>query len=286
MNEIQCVAEAELKRVLDYVTDEGTGWNVGTGMALLAMKCMYEAGGDSCYREKLLACLDQLLLDSGDLQKNEFGFDSSAALAGRVLEFAYRLTGVEKYKEAFLELIQSSRLECSFVPEEFFSKVPFYMVYETEYNRKEGYNRLYGQFQEAEKKILPDRSEEEQGWFLMALVEAGGIISEQIFEQMKYLHTLFKSRMKCALEWNLLEAGELTVLMLSYSIMKACRLEAVLEEKYFAIGEEMFQNVLESLGKSESGLLAGKNQSVGCQSAIVASLVLMAKSEQIRRKKG
>lgn len=63
------------------------------------------------------------------------------SLLGRMLGFAHKLTEDEKYKKALLRLIQREGFNGNFCCEIFYSAAPFIMLFETEYNNKEGYNR-------------------------------------------------------------------------------------------------------------------------------------------------
>lgn len=111
------------------------------------------------------------------------------------------------------------------------------------------------------------------GWYLMALIDTMDEISEEIFEQYKLLEGLFKEAIGGILKYqdketklfyqiidrpdvkdNYLETSGTA--MIAYAIMKACRMEALLAEKYQDIGKGMFEALLEHKLKEVDGKLA------------------------------
>lgn len=91
---------------------------------------------------KVVTYLDKLIDESGSKKEAwSLSMDSSVSLLGRMLGFAHKLTKDEKYKKALLRLIQREGFNGNFCCEIFYSAAPFFMLFETEYNNKEGYNR-------------------------------------------------------------------------------------------------------------------------------------------------
>ena len=100
------------------------------------------------------------------------------------------------------------------------------------------------------------------GWYLMALVDCYGLASEELYDCKRELGDLYREAIRGVLKWqdkesklfyqlialpeaegNYLESSG--SLMIAYSIMKACRLELLLADKYQQIGEEIFRGVMD-----------------------------------------
>ncbi len=109
------------------------------------------------------------------------------------------------------------------------------------------------------------------GWHLMALIDLYDLSSEEVFEQHKQYAIWFKEAIKGVLKYqdpttklfyqlialpeeegNYLETSGSA--MIAYSILKACRLGVLQEEKYRSIGEE----ILEALKKYKMKEIDGK----------------------------
>lgn len=100
------------------------------------------------------------------------------------------------------------------------------------------------------------------GWYLMALVDCYEMASEELYDCKRELGDLYREAIQGVLgfqdqesklfyqlialpetEGNYLETSG--SLMVAYSILKACRLELLLADKYEKTGEEIFMAVLE-----------------------------------------
>lgn len=100
------------------------------------------------------------------------------------------------------------------------------------------------------------------GWYLMALVDCYEMASEELYDCKRELGDLYREAIRGVLGWqdkesrmfyqlialpetegNYLETSG--SLMVAYSILKACRLELLLPDKYEKTGEEIFKAVLE-----------------------------------------
>ena len=110
------------------------------------------------------------------------------------------------------------------------------------------------------------------GWYLMALIDCYSLVSEESFEHYKRYEELFKEALKGILQYqdprtkmfyqlvdmpdepgNYLETSGSA--MIAYSILKACRLGALQEEKYRQIGEGILNGIVKEKFKSEDGKL-------------------------------
>ena len=100
------------------------------------------------------------------------------------------------------------------------------------------------------------------GWYLMALVDCYELASEELYDCKRFLGDLYREAITGVLRWqdadshlfyqlialadqegNYLETSG--SLMVAYSILKACRLELLLTDKYQATGEEILQAVID-----------------------------------------
>jgi len=100
------------------------------------------------------------------------------------------------------------------------------------------------------------------GWYLMALVDCYDLASEELYDCKRALGDLYQEAIAGVLRWqdqdsklfyqlialpevegNYLESSG--SLMVAYSILKACRLELLLADKYQKIGEEILQAIID-----------------------------------------
>lgn len=99
------------------------------------------------------------------------------------------------------------------------------------------------------------------GWYLMALVDCYELASEELYDCKRALGDLYREAIAGVLRWqdldsklfyqlialpeekgNYLESSG--SLMVAYSILKACRLELLLADKYQKTGEEILQSIV------------------------------------------
>lgn len=262
------------KEYLDRYMAENVAWSAEKGILLLAMKSMYEAKADEDCVSSMLNASKEWLAEAGDREKwpaKKRCFLSG--VMGRLMDAAFWITGEEEYRNALIGLAEEMDVQAVKDPMSFYGVMPFLMTYETDYHNKEGYNRLHSCFREAEAAGFTERSEEGEGWYLMAAIDAYEMISEQIFEQKKYLQQVVKKRLKAALESKGHYEEGIGSLMLSYTILKACRLEAILEEKYRETGEALLAN-----SRHDSALASKADR----PDPLFVGLSLMAWSEKIK----
>ncbi len=110
------------------------------------------------------------------------------------------------------------------------------------------------------------------GWYLMALVDCYELASEELYDCKRALGDLYQEAIAGVLRWqdrdsklfyqlialpdaegNYLETSG--SLMVAYSILKACRLELLLADKYQEIGEEILKGVINLHLKEHDGRL-------------------------------
>lgn len=192
-------------------------------------------------------------------------------------------TKEEKYKNAISVLAQ----QCAKLPrnnqgifsvseeknqvdyDDLYSIMPFYMKYDTTYNKKERYNDIIAQFMALRNSYFREETQlyvvsndnlalsgtENSAKLLATLVDTIANTSEEIYEQYKKLFVLFKENLRGVLKYQ--APGTLliyededsnqvnvpTSLLTLYAMKKACKLGVLLSEKY----EDMIETMLTSL---------------------------------------
>ena len=225
-------------------------WNYEDGCVLLGAKMLYEVTGDEKYFAFIEKYLKHFIMDDGSIahyEADKFNIDSMNP--SKILFFMYEKTKEEKYRkaiEAAMDQVRNQpRCECG----NFFHKKmypnqiwldglymaqPFYMAYETKYNKKEKYNDIISQFENVQKYLYDeekglcyhayDAAKEQfwadketgcspnfwlrsMGWYLMALVDVMDSMSIEIYEQYRKLQDIFKLMIKGILQYRDPETG-------------------------------------------------------------------------------
>lgn len=112
------------------------------------------------------------------------------------------------------------------------------MAAETLYHQKEKYHDIIDFY----KKLGPVES----GEYLMAVINTMSFMSIEIFEHYKYLEGLFKQVLSSMLSKSECGKDKADLLRVSYSIMKACNMGVILQEKYEEKGMEICDSVLKN----------------------------------------
>lgn len=223
---------------------------------------MHQATGDEKYLEFIMKYLQTVIKEDGsivDLGTEELDIDSISTMG--VLFYIYDLTGEERYRKAIERLQNKIRglkrdMNGNFVWEDGLEKIfPFYMEYETRYNKKANYNDIAAR--------LPDiREKGEKASYLMALIDVIDAMSIEIFEHYKTLEKLFKEEIKKILPEFIGQVREQTrgteegdfvrnrinsvyIFTVAYAIIKACRIGVLSKEKYEGTGFEAFRSVMD-----------------------------------------
>lgn len=127
-------------------------------------------------------------------------------------------------------------------------EMPSVMEYETEVNKKEGYNRIQEIFAEAGKAasgLSFEKNPEELADYMTALALCGQLIDEEVFDHYKNLEAAFKKVLHRMADPAV--PGRLTVNIgsepaerrIGKAICTACDAGMILEEKYRALGRKM-----------------------------------------------
>lgn len=222
-----------------------TYWNYEDGCVLVGAQQMYEATGDEKYFQFIEKYLKHFITEDGSIEHYEMDkYSIDSINSGKVLFFMYNKTGEEKYRKA-IEVVMSQvrnqpRCKCGnfyhkkIYPDQIwldglYMAQPFYMEYETRYNKKEKYNDIISQFENVQKYLYDDEKGlcyhaydemKEQfwadketgrsgnfwlrsmGWYLMALVDTMDHMSFEIYEQYRKLQDIFKLVLKGILKYQ------------------------------------------------------------------------------------
>ncbi len=303
---------------------------------------MYEASGDETYSDigkkaadTIIGCVE-VENSSADAKIECAETKSSAADAsvfdltdaGRILFFLYEKTGEEKYRSAIERIMERlralGRCDCGVFADASMASggnagsgenaakiirsdvlartLPFYMEYETRYDKKEKYNDIINQFAQGQKYLYDERNgllraaydeasgEGEtparetdgmrlsgEGRYLAALVDTVEHTSVEIYEQYRKLCDGYKLLLRGVLRYFDAGIGLISLkasrggkdigadcgdaaktvaganadrgdaegnALIGYSILKACRMGILLQEKYAPIGMAIAERLL------------------------------------------
>ncbi len=156
-----------INRFLDNYENYKDYWNYEDGCVLMGCRQLYEAEGEKKYRDFILNYLDKVIDDSGTITNYETGkYNIDGFNAGKVLFFAYKETGDERYRKAVDFLMENLRCQPRTKSGSFIHKAiypdqvwldglymaqPFYMEYETLFGKKENYGDILTQFRNVRK---------------------------------------------------------------------------------------------------------------------------------------
>ena len=238
------------------------------GCALLAAKALYDATGEESCFSFVKNYMDVFLPADGEIG-NGLGeaFSADCVYNSRTLFFLYDKTGEEKYRKAFEAVMNClrtyPRCECgNFIyrkeqPEEILDALyriqPFYMEYETVYDKNEKYNDIIGQFENVQKMICGEGETQirSMAQYMAALVDTMDNMSIQIYEQYRKLQDMFKQALTGILGRRDDDMDVFGSAMTGYCILKACRMGILLREKYVDKGMEIVEKLTAKIGSPE-----------------------------------
>lgn len=288
-------AEKYLEECWKSCCEQPKAWNYETGVMLIGAKQMYEATGEEKYFSLIESCLESFVTQDGvikDYPKEKT--DMERISCGRILYVMYDKTKDEKYRKA-LEFVmdrlrESPRCECgNFLyqketPDEvwldaLYMAMPFYMEYETKYEKKEKYNDIINQFENVQKFLYNEKKElcisgfrlRSIGRYLAALIDAMDNMSFEIYEQYRALQDAFKLTLRNILSYQNQDSMLFSLsdsfdaagnAMTAYCIMKACRMGILLKEKYVSAGMKMVESLMEK-EKASGETIMGDAEGVG-----------------------
>ena len=294
-------------------------WNYEDACILNAAIQLYKATGDEHFKNFVPEYLDNYIDSEGNIlyyKQEDYKLDDIPH--GRALLFAYEQTGNEKYRKAVDILLKHLADQPRILAGNFWHKkiypnqvwldglymaMPFYIAYETKYNKNAHYVDICNQFQlvldkmyDAEKGLFyhgydasksifwADRETgcsenfwlRALGWFLIACVDTMEEMDRKEYDSYRQIMDIYKVAIHGVLryqdkesslfyqvvdgediEGNYLETSGSA--MIAASILKACRLKALLPEKYQEVGEDILENIIEQKLVEEDGVLVLKD---------------------------
>lgn len=224
---------------------------VEDGAVLLGMKQMYDALGDEQYFSVIREYVNDFAEEGGKLRSNDI--NAADVNCGKLLFFLYDKTGDEKYRTAIEAVMERLREEPKLLSpdpvsvEALYTVQPFYMEYETRYDKKAKYSDIIRQFERAENLLKTGGAAGRQsGLYLTALIDALSGMSFEIYEKYRNLQDAFKRVLRetgvCYRE----DAGDAENAGIAYVVMKAGRMGVLLKEKYAAAGMEIVKSLAEN----------------------------------------
>lgn len=229
------------------------------GDVLLGMRQMYDALGDEQYVSVIQKYLQDFLEEDGKLRSDAFNI--ADVNCSKLLFFLYDKTGDEKYRTAIVAVMEKLREDPKLLSpdpvsvEALYMVQPFYMEYETRYDKKAKYSDILRQFERPE--ILSntgDAAGRQRGLYLTALIDTLSGMSFEIYEKYRKLQDEFKR-----VHRELYQSGEkgkgiccgdgaddAENLRIAYAVMKACRMGVLLKEKYASDGMGIVERLVEN----------------------------------------
>lgn len=160
---------------------------------------------------------------------------------GMVYSYLFQVTGKAEYEKA-IELGKEKVVEKA---DNMFCKMPFYMECETRYGKKEMYISIVDALIDAKNSIT---TVEEACRYLMALIDTMDAMDFQIYELYRKLQDNFKNTLKAIM---LKEGmGKKDRLCIAYAMLKACRMNLLLREKYADIAFDCVNQMSKDNAKS------------------------------------
>lgn len=249
--------------------------NYEDSSAFVSIKQMYDALGDEKYFLIIDKCLKQFFVEDGAIEKGYADkFDSDSVNCSKLLFFMYDKTGEEKYCKAIENVMDWLREHTEKISpkqismEELYMVQPFYMEYETRYDKKAKYSDIIKQFENADNQIKSGSNDIDQiGLYLVSLIDALSGMSFEIYEKYRKMQDMFKAALAELIKSYDKEngsyygknAGNAENAMIAYAIIKACRMGIILKEKYAPVGME----IVESLVENKLNDIWGDDRAVG-----------------------
>lgn len=183
---------------------------------------LYENTKNETYLNMLLEKIGTLTKEKSDAVAMCYGLD---------------FTKKDEYKEAIKSAMQILNDSLNDIDDEM--ALVFYMKHETKVGGKEHYQDVVDRFVKAN-----DNSQKNNSYFMLALIEALESVDQAVYEHYDVVKRLFKECLKNMLDEEEQNATEMA--LAGYAILKACRMRAILSEKYESIGIELTKAALDA----------------------------------------
>lgn len=225
-------------------TNYKQNWNYEDGCVLKACIDMFKATGDIKYADFTINYLDRCINQDGEIINFANEVESIDSInAGKALFFAYDYTKNEKYKKAldfiYGQLMKQPRNKAGnfwhkhIYPNQvwldgLYMSMPFYMEYETKYNKRQNYNDIAAQFSNVHKLMFDQNKElyyhaydesrsepwcnsvsglspnfwlRSEGWLLMSLADTLSVMDIQIYEHYRLYEDMLKEALHGILKY-------------------------------------------------------------------------------------
>lgn len=243
--------------------------NYPNGLMLKGVMSLYNATNREEYKNFVLNYLDNAIDNSGNIAEYDMeSYNTENISAGAAIFFAFDKTENEKYRRAIETLMeqikgQPRNADGSFVYrkdsadggvlEALYMADVFYMMYESRFGGKEYYNDIITQFKAARSgaDFEGNTTARTLALYLMATIDTLEAIDQSVYEYYADLKQLYKEALGYAL--SLADtADDTSKAMIAYTMLKACRMKAILAEKYEDTAKDMFDGIdsekLENVG--------------------------------------
>lgn len=210
------------KALLELSTESYDTWGNEKSNILCGLAMLYKNTEDENNKELLIKSLTDAK-------------DAKWAAIGNC--YAYALTKEDTYKNRMCVAMEQLKSEFDTTEDEM--AYVFYMKYETTVGGKEHYQDVVNRISKA-----AGREDKDVAYCMTALIESLESVDQMIYEHYHVIKTLFKKSLAQALEMEEMDSTQMA--LIGYSILKACRMRAILSEKYEEIGMELVDAALEA----------------------------------------
>lgn len=240
--------------------DGGCGFNYSNGLVLKGIEKLYKTTQKEEYKKFVLNYLDNCVQENGTIDEYDAkNMEAEVISAGLVLFFAYEETGNEKFRKAIETLneqiknqprskygnfMKNSTDSDELSVETLYYANVFYMAYETKFGGKEHYNDVISQFKAVTENVTFDAVTKKSvlALYLMATIDTLDAIDQSVYEYYDDLKQMYKKALKVALLNDEYDSEEAKA-MVAYTMLKACKLKVILEEKYYDKAIAIFDSI-------------------------------------------
>jgi unsaturated rhamnogalacturonyl hydrolase len=210
------------KALEELKTETPDTWGNEKACILMGLYALATAAGNDEYLQKLYQCL---------AESNHEKWTAIGTCG------AFDRTHEDCYKETAVQLMNQLKGELDTTNDEM--ALVFYMKYETRFGGKEHYQDVVNRLKEAAAAENKDTA-----YCMTALIEALESVDQAIYEYYDVIKRLFKTCLTQMLEQEEMDSTEMA--LAGYAILKACRMKAILSEKYEEMGVELVSAALEA----------------------------------------
>lgn len=233
------------------------------GLILNALKQLAKATDDDFYKEFLVKLTDKEVsaIDCGCCKESTYKdqFDTAYFMVGSALYFTAKVTGSGKYAEAAKNIaknLDDYSYEMDNICESYCSQ-PFYMEYETLDGGKERYNDIIARYNSMRENKYEDYAKNlddsenavQTAYYTASLIDTMEVTEQPVYEIFRRMQDLFRESVKELIKAEVYDVKNsdddsdiIASLLLSYCILKGCRMKALHTEKYESIALSALKN--------------------------------------------